>query len=139
MATQNPQIVPIAFKSQQLPFFFGGSQVPTSFIDLTVPQSPKKKQKITHYYKKKPEVIDLVNDSDSSSDDEPIMFKSTNTHSGFSLLLVSYHFLNIFAASSELFTDCRDKLISSNEHASSNTKWNKSSSSTNNIDSIILG
>ena len=81
MATQNPQIVPIAFKSQQLPFFFGGSQVPTSYIDLTVPLPPKKKQKITHYYKKKPEVVDLVNDSDSSSDDEPIIFKKTKGRS----------------------------------------------------------
>ena len=74
MATQNPQIVPIAFKSQQRPFFFGGSQVPETLLNagLASYESPKKKSKLTQYYKKKPEVIDLV--SDSSSDDEPIMF-----------------------------------------------------------------
>jgi len=74
MATQNPQIVPIAFKSQQRPFFFGGSQVPETLLNagLASYESPKKKSKVTQYYKKKPEVIDLV--SDSSSDDEPIMF-----------------------------------------------------------------
>lgn len=70
MATQNPQIVPNAFKSQQPPFYQGGSQVPITLIDLTMSQSvqPKKKQKINHYFKKRVEVIDLV--SDSSSDDE---------------------------------------------------------------------
>ena len=74
MATQNPQIVPNAFKSQQIPFFFGGSQVPetlmTSGLALYEQQQSKKKRKITHYYKKKPVVIDLVSDSDSSSDEE---------------------------------------------------------------------
>jgi len=77
MATQNIQIVPPAFKSQQRPFYQGGSQVPIALIDLTQP--PKKKQKMTHYFKKKLEVIDLV--SDSSSDDEPIMFKKTKGRS----------------------------------------------------------
>jgi hypothetical protein len=72
MATQNIEIVPAAFKSQQLPFFFGGSQVPIALIDLTQQSkmTPKKKQKITHYYKKKPKVIDLVSSSDSDSDEE---------------------------------------------------------------------
>ena len=75
MATQNPQIVPIAFQSNQRPFFFGGSQVPeTLFLSgLALNEPVRKKQKMTHYYKKKPVVIDLV--SDSSSDDEPIIFK----------------------------------------------------------------
>ena len=74
MATQNPQIVPIAFKSQQVPFFFGGSQVPETLMSagLASYESPKKKRKVTQYFKKKPQVIDLV--SDSSSNDEPIMF-----------------------------------------------------------------
>jgi hypothetical protein len=69
MATQNIEIVPAAFKSQQLPFFFGGSQVPIALIDLTQQSkmTPKKKQKITNYYKKKPKVIDLV----SSKSSEP--------------------------------------------------------------------
>ena len=76
MATQNPQIVPIAFQSQQIPFFFGGSQVPETLLQSGLGPM-KKKQKMTHYYKKKPIVIDLVSSdsSDSSSDDEPIMFK----------------------------------------------------------------
>jgi hypothetical protein len=74
MATQNPQIVPVAFHSQQQPFFFGGSQVPETLLlsGLALNEPVKKKQKMTHYYKKKPVVIDLV--SDSSSDDEPIIF-----------------------------------------------------------------
>lgn len=59
MATQNPQIVPIAFQSQQIPFFFGGSQVPidlttTTYIDLTQP----KRRKLQH----NPEIINLVDD-----------------------------------------------------------------------------
>ena len=74
MATQNPQVVPVAFRSQQQPFFFGGSQVPETLLQsgLALNEPVKKKQKMTHYYKKKPMVIDLV--SDSSSDDEPIIF-----------------------------------------------------------------
>jgi len=71
MATQNMQIVSQAFKSQQKPFFHGGSQVPTTLIDLTVHPPLQKKQKINHYFKKKEEVIDLVS---SDSDDEPIQF-----------------------------------------------------------------
>ena len=77
MATQNPQIVPIAFQSQ-IPFFFGGSQVPETLLQSGLGPM-KKKQKMTHYYKKKPIVIDLVSDSDSGSssdsDNEPIIFK----------------------------------------------------------------
>ena len=75
MATQNPQIVPVAFCSQQQPFFFGGSQVPETLLQsgLALNEPVRKKQKMTHYYKKKPVVIDLV--SDSSSDDEPIIFR----------------------------------------------------------------
>jgi hypothetical protein len=74
MATQNPQVVPVAFRSQQQPFFFGGSQVPETLLlsGLALNEPVNKKQKMTHYYKKKPVVIDLV--SDSSSDDEPIIF-----------------------------------------------------------------
>ena len=66
MATQNIQIVPQAFKSQQPPFIQGGSQVPITLIDLTK-QPPNKKRKINHYFKKKTEVIDLVS---SDSEDE---------------------------------------------------------------------
>ena len=67
------------------------------------------------------------------------MFKSTNTQSGLSLSSpLLNHFSNFFAASSELFNAVKDKLMSSNEQASSNTKWNKSSSSTNKIESIIF-
>ena len=62
-----------ALNSQQQPFYFGGSQVPTTLIDLTVHPPLQKKQKISHYFKKKEEVIDLVS-SDSDSDDEPIQF-----------------------------------------------------------------
>ena len=74
MATQNPQILTIAFQSNQRPFFFGGSQVPETLLQSGLGPM-QKKQKMTHYYKKKPVVIDLV--SDSSSDDEPIIFKKS--------------------------------------------------------------
>ena len=71
MATFNIKKVPTAFKSQQPPFFFGGSQVPetllSSGLSLHQPQA-QKKRKIGHYFKKKPEVIDLVSSSDSDED-----------------------------------------------------------------------
>jgi hypothetical protein len=69
MATHSIQIVPNAFQSQQKPFFFGGSQVPetilSSGLHLT---TPPKKRKISQYFKKKLEVIDLVSSSDSDND-----------------------------------------------------------------------
>ena len=84
MATFNIEKVPNAFKSQQPPFFFGGSQVPETLLlsGLSLHQPPpQKKRKISHYFKKKPEVIDLVSDSDD--EDFPMWFQGgklmTNT------------------------------------------------------------
>ena len=78
MATFNIEKVPNAFKSQQPSFFFGGSQVPNTLLlsGLSLhQQQPKKKRKITQYYKKPLEVIDLVSDSDSDND-FPMYFQS---------------------------------------------------------------
>ena len=85
MATFSIEKVPTAFKSQQPPFFFGGSQVPetllSSGLSLDQPSPAQKKRKISHYFKKKPEVIDLVSDSDD--EDFPMWFQGgklmTNT------------------------------------------------------------
>ena len=73
MATHSIQIVPDAFKSQQKPFFFGGSQVPETLLSSGLSlyhQPPQKKRKINQYFKKKPatDVIDLVSSSDSDND-----------------------------------------------------------------------